>query len=141
MERELESMQSLAESKVEDPYDPFAGAQGFQSAKKATTGDIRGGAETGSGQSPQKTEHTSGRKGQGGDDDTYEVDENFRLPAMGVDPKKVISSGLSNGSSMAMQLLVVHSDIFAGAQLEVGGSFATNKFLNKVSDKIFTNLK
>ena len=55
----------------------------------------------------------------------YGVDKNFLLPCMGVDSRKVTVSGISGGSFMAMQLIVIASDWISGADLEIGGSFAT----------------
>ena len=52
---------------------------------------------------------------------------------MAINPQKVTVSGISGGSYMAMQLLVIGSDWVSGANLEIGGSFGTvsNDLYNK----------
>ena len=67
--------------------------------------------------------------------------ENFYLPSMGADPKLTTVTGISSGSTMAMQLLVAHSDWIYGAALPVGGSYATNEYLKKVNDVYLDNVR
>ena len=61
------------------------------------------------------------------------------LPGMGADPKLTTATGISSGSSMAMQLLVAHSDWMYGAALPVGGSYATNEYIKKINDVFLDN--
>jgi len=60
---------------------------------------------------------------------------------MGADPDLTTAVGISSGTYMAMQMLVVHSDWMHGAGLLLGGSYGTNEFLKKVSDIFTENLK
>ena len=60
---------------------------------------------------------------------------------MGADPDHATAVGISSGTYMSMQLLIVHSDWLHGAGLTLGGSYATNEFLKKISDIFIDNLK
>ena len=51
---------------------------------------------------------------------------------MGVDPDQITVSGYSFGSSVAMDILVAYSDIFAGAELFMGNSFEAHRAVNYV---------
>ena len=68
-------------------------------------------------------------------------DEETSLPPMEIKPELVTVIGIQSGTTMAMQLQVIHSDIIRGSTLLLGQSYGVNTFMKKVSDKLGDNIK
>jgi len=54
---------------------------------------------------------------------------------MNIDSSKITVQGVSGGSYMALQLLVAYSDVFAGAELLLGGSYGSANGLAEIRQK------
>lgn len=59
------------------------------------------------------------------------INKYWNLPPLGADSTKITTNGMGSGGFMAMQVLVVFSDLFAGAELEMSGSYASLKYLTE----------
>ena len=60
---------------------------------------------------------------------------------MEANPSMITLTGVGQGTTMAAQMQVIHSDIFAGSVLMLGQGYGVNKYIKNVSDKLDDNLK